>query len=59
MGVSVVRELGLTSRMRGNRTSILISRKEWTKDAEDCIVLIKKKFAECCAKTEDDIRLIG
>mgnify|MGYP005762798141 FL=1 len=86
-GVSVVRELGLTARMRGNRTTILISKNGWTKDAEEeakrqalqgicilciteeemrevpdaegCIVLIKEKFAECCAEIEDDIRLLG
>lgn len=28
-------------------------------DAEGCIVLIKKKFAECCAEIEDDIRMLG
>ena len=28
-------------------------------DAEGCTDLIKKKFAECCASIEDDIRILG
>lgn len=34
-GVTVVRELGLTARMRGNKTTILISKNGWTRDAAE------------------------
>lgn len=58
-GISVVRELGLTARMRGNKTTILISRKGWSeKAAEEARRQAAQEIYILCI-TEEELRRVA
>lgn len=57
-GISVVRELGLAARMRGNKTTLLISKNGWTADAEQEAIrqALQEIFLLCV--TEKELRQV-